>query len=585
MKERKQEINKRTIPDKEFIEKNITIINKSKQRQLLKLNSIQLKIEGKIEELRSQGQPPRIVILKARQEGVTTYSQGKMMSVSCQKRDTNCLIVSHEEKSTAAIFAKTKFMYENLPTAIKPLNRASNSKQLILDKPLHYKGKLSGLNSKIVVTIAGKEAIGRSDTYSFVHLSEFAFWKGKDEDSPTNQLSAIMQALPNILDSLAIIESTAKGFNDFKDVWDKAVSGQNGWTPIFFAWHDDPTYRLDFESKEAKKLFKESLTEYEADIMEQFDLDLEQINWYRYTKKIDCNDDVNKMKQENPSSPDEAFIFSGTPIFDNDIVMKRINELERNPLKVLYGKFKYYESYKKLTITKFVIDKREDKIISVRIYEKVKRGHPYTIGADTKGEGDDFYTATVTDVITKRRVATMKADLTSSDLFTYQLYCLGMYYNMALIGLEVNWNTGPIEKLQWLRYPRQYQREKKDDFTMKLHPKYGWRTDGITRPLMIDNHVTFHRDFIECINDLETLREMLTFVRNSNGKPDAQAGKHDDLLFSDMISSEIQVQQPARIDKDSNPELKGIDFVNIENVNNEESDRIKSLWTKYEGVE
>jgi hypothetical protein len=44
--------------------------------------------------------------------------------------------------------------------------------------------------------------------------------------------------------------------------------------------------------------------------------------------------------------------------------------------------------------------------------------------------------------------------------------------------------------------------------------------------------------------DIDTLREMVTFVYDANGRPDAIAGKHDDLLFSDMIANEIRAQQP-----------------------------------------
>lgn len=578
-------INKKSKPklsDIDFMLENILIINKKKERQKLKLNNIQIEIEKKINELRKKNIAPRIIVLKARQEGVTTYSQGKMMSQCVQNKDMNCLIVAHQQDSTNAIFAKTKFMFDNLPEDLKPLQKASNARELVLDKPIHYRGNNEGLNSKIVVKIAGKESIGRGDTYSFVHLSEFAFWSGKDDNSPESQLAAILQALPETIDSLAIIESTAKGYNDFKDVWDKAVNGENGWTPLFFPWFDDIDYQKKFKNIDDKNNFNNSLDEYEKTIKKQFDLSLEQINWYRYTKQVKCNNNANKMKQENPSFPEEAFIFSGTPVFDNDLIMKRINYLKKHYKKSKYiiGEFRYFSStIDGLTITNFTTTGKDNDSFCVKIYQKVIDGYPYSIGGDTKGEGKDAYTATVINCITQEVVATMKSKISDSKKYTENLFCLGKYYNTALIGVEINHNTAPIERLEALRYTRMFCREKKDSFTKKTYQRYGFKTDGVTRPLMIDNMIIFCRENIECFSDINTLQEMLTFVRDDMGRPDAQSGKHDDLLFSHMIAMEIQFQIPRRIDKDSNPKLNNIEFLKSEKSN--KADKMTKLWEQW----
>lgn len=570
------------IKDIEFMEKYIVIINKKKERQNLKLNKIQLAIDKKIDELRNNNIPPRIIILKARQEGVTTYSQGKMMSQCVQHQDMNCLIVAHEKDSTSSIFSKTKFMFDNLEENVKPLQKASNARELVLDKPLHYSGKEKGLNSKIVIKIAGKESIGRGDTYSFVHMSEKAFWSGKDDNSPNSQLTAIMQALPETLESLAIIESTAKGYNDFKNVWDKAVSGDNGWCPLFFAWHDDIEYSKEFNSEDEKIVFSKSLDKYETEIKNQFKLSLEQINWYRYTKKVKCNNSNDKMKQENPSFPEEAFIFSGTPVFDNNIIMNRINFLEQyyKENKYITGEFKYFSNnYDGLTVMGFVKSDKIDKLFSIKIYEKAIKGYPYTIGGDTKGEGKDAYTATVVNAISCQVVAVMKSKISDSKKYTENLFCLGKYYNYALIGVEMNFNTSPIERLESLRYFRMYSRKKTDIYTKKINEKFGWKTDGVTRPYMIDNHVIFSKEQIECFSDIETLQEMLTFVKNEKGRPDSQNGRHDDLIFSHMIAMEIQEQQVRRIDKDSNKSIECFDFIESKVP---KKNVMSKLWEKWE---
>ena len=130
------------------------------------------------------------------------------------------------------------------------------------------------------------------------------------------------------------------------------------------------------------------------------------------------------------------------------------------------------------------------------------------------------------------------------------MYCMGRYFNDALIGIEINFNTGPIEELARLRYPNQYVRRKYDDYTKKAETKYGWKTDGNTRPVIIDRYGDLINENIDLIYDIPTLQEAMTFIYDDNGRADAMDGKHDDLLFSDMIANQIREQQSYEAAKD-----------------------------------
>lgn len=131
------------------------------------------------------------------------------------------------------------------------------------------------------------------------------------------------------------------------------------------------------------------------------------------------------------------------------------------------------------------------------------------------------------------------------------MWALGMYYNTALIGIEANFNTYPIELLSDWKYPKQYMREKVDTITKEIKKQFGWRTDGNTRPLIIETEITTVDENIEHFFDIETLNEMLTFIKDKNGRYDAETGKHDDLLFSDMIADAISSQQTRVIEKET----------------------------------
>ena len=527
-----------------FAERNIKIVDKKNNVVPLTLNSIQMKINQKKEELRESGKLVRIIILKARQEGVSTNEQGKMLFNTTTKPNRNALIVAHTAKATAGIFEKAKFMYARLPNDVKPFQKASNATELIFDLPQNYKGKGIGLNSQIQIQTAGSAGIGRSDTYSYVHLSEFAFWEGKDDRSPSKQLNGILQAVPDTLDTEVVIESTANGYNDFKDLWDDSVKGKTAFTPLFFAWFDHDEYIMELDENE-KETFPYTLSEYESWLHKDLKLSYERIKWWRYTLKNKCNGDLNMMKQENPSTPEEAFLMSGSAVFDNEIIEKRIVWLRENKQLKQEGVFGFEwndaetKDYIKDPSIRFIQGKGY-----IKIYEMPKPNEHYVLGGDTKGEGSDFFTATVINNTTGNRCATLHANM-GPDTYTHQVYCMGKFYNTALIGIEINFDLYPVMELKRLGYKKQYTRQIFDAKFKQMQEKWGWKTDGNTRPVIISNEIVLLRDNIELFNDIDFLMECLTFVYDENGRPDAMSGKHDDILFSDMIGNQIRSQQKS----------------------------------------
>lgn len=543
-----------TLSDyKRYSSRYLWITDKKGDKIKLTQNNVQRKLDAVLDECKANDKPARVIVLKSRQMGISTDIEGRMIYETTNKKNRNGLVIAHRDDSTAALFAKTKYYYDNLESDVRPLNQASNAKELIFDRPTHYYGDREGMHSKIKVQTAGNAGIGRSDTFHYVHLSEFAFWEGKDKNSPAKQLSGILQSVPKSPDTWVIIESTANGMNDFKEEWDKAVRGESGFIPLFLAWYDHEEYVEEVEDKDT---FIQGMKDYEKWLYYDLGLPVERVAWWRHKLKYDCNGDINMMRQENPTTPEEAFIFSGTPVFDNDRINKRIQALREhylvNPYKTGYFEFEWNDPETKDKIKRESIRFVESASKAhIRLYEAPNRGCPYVIGGDTKGEGADYFAGTVIDNTTGKRVATLHMQTTNSKPYTWQMYCLGIYYNMAMIGIEMNFNTAPIEELQRLSYPFQYMRRKYDEITKKIDTKYGWKTDGNTRPLIIDKEVGMVEDHIELFYDIQTLLEMTTFVYDKDGRPDAMSGKHDDLLISDMIANEIRPQQRFEYQKES----------------------------------
>ena len=161
------------------------------------------------------------------------------------------------------------------------------------------------------------------------------------------------------------------------------------------------------------------------------------------------------------------------------------------------------------------------------------------------GDGSDNFIGEVLDNISGEQVAEL-AHQTDEDLYARQMYCLGMYYNQALIGVEVNASTFPEKELERLEYPRLYHRQQEDSITHKYQLKKGFKTTSVTRPIIIAGLVEVIRDDTDTLNSEELLRECLSFIKNEQGRPEAEQGKHDDRVMAMAIAHYIRTQQDVR---------------------------------------
>ena len=169
-------------------------------------------------------------------------------------------------------------------------------------------------------------------------------------------------------------------------------------------------------------------------------------------------------------------------------------------------------------------------------------GRPYVIGGDTAGEGSDCFTAHVLDNTDGHQVAELQHPL-SEILYARQIFCLGHYYNDALIGVEVNFSTYPELKLEEWHYPNLYQRERFDTYKNKIVKSFGWVTSPKTRPIILAGLHTVMEEAPELVVSFQTLGEMLTFVHGKDRRPEAAAGEHDDLVMAAAIAHAIRGQQ------------------------------------------
>jgi phage terminase large subunit len=232
----------------------------------------------------------------------------------------------------------------------------------------------------------------------------------------------------------------------------------------------------------------------------------------------------------------------GGSVFDAELLMARLERIGEPEAR---GMFEYAANGH----TMADIAWRDDKLGFIRIYEHPRPGRPYVIGGDTAGTGSDYFVAQVLDNATGQQVAILRQQF-DEDLYAKQLYCLGLMYNAALISVEANFSTYPVETLANLGYRNLWVREREDTYTGKLVKAYGWWTSAGNRNRIIGQLIEIVRESPELLSDRTTIEEMLTFVRDEHGKPQAQEGAHDDTVMALAIAYASRDQQ-SYVDADA----------------------------------
>jgi hypothetical protein len=275
------------------------------------LNKAQRYIHEKIEAQREKTGKVRAILLKGRQQGASTYTEGRFMWKTTHNKGVKAFILTHEEDASKSLFAMAKRYYDNLPPSVKPVISASNARELQFLK----------LDSGYSIGTAGNKAVGRSQTNQYFHGSEVAFWPNASEHA-----KGILQTVPDADGTEVIYESTANGVgNFFHSQWKAAEAGLSDFQAIFVPWFWQDEY-----AKAIPDNFQ--FTHGEVDLRDAYSLSKEQIYWRRQ-KVVELSsggmDGEKAFFQEYPMNAAEAFQVSGEGglIKPEDVMRARKNKV------------------------------------------------------------------------------------------------------------------------------------------------------------------------------------------------------------------------------------------------------------------
>jgi len=255
-----------TFDYERFFANHYMVVNKNAQRVPFIMNSVQIRYHKERKK--------RNLILKARQQGFSTDIVADTITRFLLKSDYFSMIIANDADNAAGLLSRAKMFltcYEDSFNTKVPLQY--NSK---------YELKNSVNGSMVTIGSAENIDVGRSKTIHKLHVSEAAFCRDLE-----GLLKGALQAVPE--DGEVDLETTANGFNYYKELWDQSVIGSTNFNPMFFKASD--FYSPEFLVNKKKELGK-------------------------------------FFSQEYPETPEEAFLTSGETYFDKEALSHYLTNIK-----------------------------------------------------------------------------------------------------------------------------------------------------------------------------------------------------------------------------------------------------------------
>lgn len=465
---------------------------------------------AEIERQYNQGRPVRIIVLKARQLGISTATEATIFAWSFMFPGTNGLVLSHEDPAAQELFQMYRLYWDLWPHRSLFTQRYSTRKQLTF----------SETRSQIRVVTAKNEQSGRGSTIQALHASEAAFWPDAAE-----LWSGLDQTIPNYHGTIVVIESTANGVgNWFYDMWQRAEEGEVDYVPMFFPWYKHPEYHhhmfekstnieLNAEEKHLRRLMQKQ--QYNDEFI------YGSISWRNWKILNSFNGDVERFMEEYPSYPEEAFITTGRPIFP----AMRLQEI--------FDEKRGVRGYCHRDATGFV-QFVPDPSGCLTIYKRPNRdgrGDRYFAAGDPSesivGDGSCIQ---VINRGTLEQVAVWNGRIDPVN-FADELMMVGDYYNHCMICPEVEGGgQASMGRILSVGYNNVWLHKTADRLRGSINV-FGWSTSyqrknwaiGFLKRLIIDNSIVIH--------DRVTYNQLRNYVQ----RPDGTWGNGDGASYDDAV--------------------------------------------------
>lgn len=479
---------------------------------------------AEIERQYNRGQPVRIIVLKARQLGISTATEACLFLWCFFHRGSNGLVLSYEDGQAQELFQMTKTYWDKWPHRHLYTLQYSTKRQL----------RWLETSSQVRVATAKNAGGVRGSTVHALHASEVAFWA-----DPDTLWTGMKQTIPNRHKTIVVLESTANGIgNFFHNTWLSATEGESEFVAMFFPWYLHPAYRmattlctkleLDADERRYFRLFTQptKLGETYAPALTQ-DEAYQCVAWRRWGIINQANGDLLSFMQEYPATAEEAFISTGKPIFSPLHLLECFDEK-----RGVTGRF-YRDSVGRV---QFV----EDPAGEVTLYKRppnARRSDRFFVAGDPSETipGDPACIQAI-DRKTLEQVAVWHGRTTPIH-FAKEMILMGDFYHHAMLCPEVEGGGQACIGYMIASGYDNLWLDKRADRIRGSSNVYGWSTNwqrkqwcvGFLQRLIIDHSLLIH--------DRKTYNQMQRFVEHENGEwGNADAKIHDDSVMALAIA-------------------------------------------------
>lgn len=530
-------------------------------------NVYQMRISAAIQWMRMVGLAVRLLCLKPRQKGSSTYTSSELYHEGNRRPITGLIVGgSHEQSGNLYRKLKTYSKYDEFQWGT---TRDCNEERARFSFP-------DGRETLIKRLSAGNEEVGRSDTYQFLLITEQARWAKEGVRDGSKVMSGLVKTVGPVPGTTIIIETTANGasgdfferywkalsFEDFKAAFDRGENMAGKYIRIFAAWFEFPDSRIKLSLQQSVELRKSieaggqrDRDTYgdEAEEMRKFGLGLEQMAWRRNAIDNECGGDARQFEEDYPSTEETAFITSGSQRFNVGGVshLRKLSKQKRPDLGIFeWNKDRSSVGYR-------VTDEGESMAV---MYERPMVGRKYLLAVDLMtgasqngGKDPDTHAPLVlrAGFFESGRGWRPPAEacrmrhpcIWDLDVLEEHVYRMAKYYGNAVIVPEMNMDRGLVELLKQRGDANIYVRQKFNEREFKMTEMLGWMTDKATRPRIIETLARAVREWGKDGEGIEVyspviLDQLEKFVRKESGREEAAAGEHDDWVLALAIGLE-----------------------------------------------
>lgn len=511
-------VSKSKLLDRRWFVENMLYItdNDGKYRRLGKAR------EEQIEIVEAWDAHPNVCVLKPRQVGSTTITQGLSFRDTLLCPDPiSTLTMAHESGACSRINNMLRGYWRGLPEFMRPPLEKDNSSEIVF-----------GHNGATMMQyMAGGRGQGRSRTYQQAIFTEMAFYpqgsasvKGKtdaDRDAWASVLATMHKSSPYYK---LVVESTGDGpGGQFHDIVLQAQEDPS-WAFLFFRWFDFPMYELiprdgfslTADEKEFTGLYLKDIDPAVA---------VRKMAWRRHKMETEGYSMV-RFRREYPSTAEEPFLLHESTWFDAELANKILGRLPAEWRSGHYG-----DQGPKPKLGQWELAGVREHASRKRVYHEPEPGRTYFIGGDSSGGTggdpavytvlrDDYEIACVwsSNTTAPREQGNICAEMAfeyNNALTLVENNGFGEVVNNRLVELGVRVWHGPDGK-RFTSLGGRAGQTKKKVYSYAQH----LFNDQIA--------ASAHPDQKPKVNDQQTLREIIVVREDEKGNIQAPSGLHDD---------------------------------------------------------